>query len=48
MDASFPLAFPRPPHYILIDENDVAPGANPSHYAFARGSAKTNLFRIYP
>ena len=39
--------FARIPGALLIDENDVAPGANPSHYAFARGSAKTNLFRIY-
>ena len=39
--------FGRIPGALLIDENDVAPGANPSHYAFARGSAKTNLFRIY-
>ena len=39
--------FGRIPRAILIDENDMAPGADPSHYAFARGSAKTNLFRIY-
>jgi Tol biopolymer transport system component len=31
----------------LINENDVAPGSSPTHYAFARASASTNLFRIY-
>ena len=35
------------PRARLISENDVAPGSAPTHYAFARTSAKTNLFRIY-
>jgi hypothetical protein len=39
--------FGRIPEALLIDEGDVAPGADPSHYAFARGSARMNLFRIY-
>ena len=39
--------FLRIPGACLINENDVAPGANPATYAFARASARTNLFRIY-
>jgi Tol biopolymer transport system component len=39
--------FSRIPGALLIDENDVAPGANPSLYAFARGSARMNLVRVY-
>ena len=39
--------FLRIPGASLINENDVAPGANPATYAFARASARTNLFRIY-
>ena len=37
----------RLPGARLISEGDVAPGSAPTHYAFARASAKTNLFRIY-
>lgn len=40
-------ALARLPGARLISENDVAPGRAPTHYAFARTSAKTNLFRIY-
>lgn len=36
----------RIPGARLINESDVAPGSSPAHYAFARASAKTNLFRI--
>ena len=39
--------FARLPGARLIDESDVAPGSGPAHYAFARASAKGNLFRIY-
>jgi eukaryotic-like serine/threonine-protein kinase len=39
--------FARIPGARLIDESDVAPGTSPSHYAFVRGSARTNLFRIH-
>jgi hypothetical protein len=39
--------FARLPGARLINESDVAPGLGPSHYAFARAAAKTNLFRIY-
>ena len=37
----------RIPGARLINESDVAPGSGPAHYAFARASAKTNLFRIH-
>jgi serine/threonine protein kinase/Tol biopolymer transport system component len=40
-------AFARLPGARLINESDVAPGIGLTHYAFARASAKTNLFRIY-
>ena len=39
--------FARIPGARLIDENDVTPGPSLSKYVFVRGSAKTNLFRIY-
>lgn len=40
-------ALARLPGARLINESDVAPGSDPGHYAFARASARTNLFRIY-
>jgi hypothetical protein len=40
-------ALARLPGARLISERDVAPGSAPTHYAFARTSARTNLFRIY-
>jgi Tol biopolymer transport system component len=40
-------ALARLPDARLISESDVAPGSAPTHYAFARTSARRNLFRIY-
>ncbi len=40
-------AFARIPGARLISESDVAPGTSPGHYAFARASARMNLFRIF-
>ena len=40
-------ALARLPGARLISESDVAPGSAPTHYAFARTSARRNLFRIY-
>jgi Tol biopolymer transport system component len=39
--------FARLPGARLISQSDVAPGSSPAHYAFARASAKMNLFRIH-
>jgi hypothetical protein len=40
-------ALARIPGARLISETDVAPGTSPAHYAFARASARMNLFRIF-
>jgi len=39
--------FARIPGARLLNENDIAPGGDPSTYGFARASTRTNLFRIF-
>jgi eukaryotic-like serine/threonine-protein kinase len=39
--------FARIPGVRWISEKDVAPGMNPATYAFARGTAKMNLYHIH-
>ena len=39
--------FGRLPGVRVIPEGDIFPGPSPAKYVFARGVAKTNLFRIY-
>jgi Tol biopolymer transport system component len=39
--------FARLPGARVIPEGDIFPGTTPAKYVFARGNARTNLFRIY-